>query len=167
MAYLVIFFNFVFGFCKNYMHHEGIMRTWNTIMLTILTQQQLNAHTWATHWENASSKRHDSMAPFSTNLLSSLMFLERLQFATCLLQPSISYPGEEGTTRWGRNFDQKQKLGVKLPNPWDKNSIQSSPPRDNVFSLKLSTWARISRGKRRCLHCSHCKEKNKCYAWFI
>ena len=26
------------------------------------------------------------------------------------------------------NFDQKQKFGVKLPNPWDKISIQSSPP---------------------------------------
>ena len=47
------------------------------------------------------------------------------------------YPGGEGTTRWGRNFDQKKKLEVKLPNPWDKNSIQSSLPRDKVFQFKV------------------------------
>ena len=28
----------------------------------------------------------------------------------------------------GGDFDQKQKFGVKLCNPWDKISIQSSPP---------------------------------------
>ena len=39
------------------------------------------------------------------------------------------------------DFDHRQKFGVKLPNPWDKNSIQS--PWDKVFSSKLPTRARI------------------------
>ena len=33
-------------------------------------------------------------------------------------------------------FDQKQKFGVKLPYPWDKISIQSSPPLEKVLSSK-------------------------------
>ena len=36
--------------------------------------------------------------------------------------------GGGGGTGEGEDFDQKQKFGVKLPNHWDKISIQSSPP---------------------------------------
>ena len=35
-------------------------------------------------------------------------------------------PEGGGTTGQGGDFDQKQKFGVKLPNPWDKISVQSS-----------------------------------------
>ena len=43
----------------------------------------------------------------------------------------------------GGDFDQKQKFGVKLPNPWDKISIQSSSPLEKVLSSKLPTRPRI------------------------
>ena len=148
MAYLVIFFNFVFGFCRNYMHHEGIMRTWNTIMLIILTQQQINAHTWATHLR----KCFQQTTRLNGTVFDESPFILDVSRAATVCNVSnaainIILEGK-GPTRWGRNFDQKQKLGVKLPNPWDKNSIQSSPPRDKVFSLKLSTRARISSNLR-------------------
>ena len=43
----------------------------------------------------------------------------------------------------GDDFDQRQNFGVKLPNPWDKISIQTSPPREKVLSSKLATRPRI------------------------
>ena len=44
---------------------------------------------------------------------------------------------EGGTTGEGGDFDQKQKFGVKLSNPWDKISVQSSSPREG-FEFNIS-----------------------------
>ena len=49
-----------------------------------------------------------------------------------------------GGPGYGGDLKQKQKFGVKLPNPWDKISIQSSPPQDKVLSSKLPTRMGIS-----------------------
>ena len=45
------------------------------------------------------------------------------------MQLSMLCPrGRGGGTGYGGDFDQKQKLGVKLPNSWDMISVQSYPP---------------------------------------
>ena len=46
--------------------------------------------------------------------------------------------------RVGTLISQKQIFGVRLPNPWDKISIQSSPSQDKILSSKLPTRAGIS-----------------------
>ena len=54
--------------------------------------------------------------------------------------------GGGGAATMGQDgdFDQKWKFGVKLPNPWDKISVQSLPPRHKVLSSKLTTQEGIS-----------------------
>ena len=64
------------------------------------------------------------------------LYLSGLRFSVREVSPRGSnsnapinvMPEEGGTTGQGGDFDQKQKFGVKLPNPWDKISVQSSPP---------------------------------------
>ena len=52
-------------------------------------------------------------------------------------------PGDYGIG-WGTLISQKQIFGVKLPNPWDKISVESSPSQNKVLSSKLPTRAGIS-----------------------
>ena len=63
-----------------------------------------------------------------------------------------------GDKRIGWDFDQKQKFGVKLPAPWGKISIQSSPSLGKVLSSKLPTRPRIS---------SHLKQRIRACIWLF
>ena len=54
-----------------------------------------------------------------------------------MLLSTLCPRGEGEAMGEGGDFDQKQTFGVKLPNPWDKISIQSSPPWEKILSSKL------------------------------
>lgn len=90
-------------------------------------------------------------APTATPVWLLLALNENLQISSLcnlfIMHLSMLCPrggGGDHGIGYGGDFDQKQKLRFKLPNPWDMILIQSSPTWEKVLSPRLHTRQRIS-----------------------